>query len=91
MLEKRGASRQDAGREPMDRRGFLKGAGVAAMSFSIVRSAAVAGTQTHSQVRLGLLGCGIAEVDRGSLRQTRRLSVRRRGGLLPGAGRRGRR
>lgn len=58
MRGKQGASECGAGVQRIDRRGFLKGAG-AAMSFAVVRPAAVRGTQANSRIKLGLIGCGM--------------------------------
>jgi myo-inositol 2-dehydrogenase/D-chiro-inositol 1-dehydrogenase len=44
--------------EPISRRGFLSGAGAAALSFAVVRSEAVAGTAANSRIKAGVIGLG---------------------------------
>jgi myo-inositol 2-dehydrogenase/D-chiro-inositol 1-dehydrogenase len=42
----------------MNRRQFLKGAGAAAASLTILRPELVRGTQANSRIKLGIIGCG---------------------------------
>jgi predicted dehydrogenase len=59
MVRKQDHSGADRGAERIDRRRFMAGAGAAAMSFAVVKSAVVRGTQANSKISLGLLGCGM--------------------------------
>ncbi len=42
----------------LSRRGFMAGAGAAAMSFAVIRPGLVRGTAANSKINLGLVGCG---------------------------------
>jgi len=42
----------------LTRRGFMAGAGAAAMSFAVIRPGLVRGTAANSKINLGLIGCG---------------------------------
>jgi len=42
----------------LTRRGFMAGAGAAAMSFAVIRPELVRGTAANSKINLGLIGCG---------------------------------
>ncbi len=44
--------------QSITRRGFLSGAGTAALSFAVVRPEAVAGTQANSRIKAGIIGLG---------------------------------
>lgn len=59
MAQKRYDSGQACGRRRLDRRRFIVGTGAAAMSFAVLKSALVRGTQANSRIKLGLIGCGM--------------------------------
>ena len=42
----------------LSRRGFIAGAGAAAMSFAVIKPELVRGTAANSKINLGLVGCG---------------------------------
>jgi len=42
----------------LSRRGFMAGAGAAAVSFTVIRPGLVHGTAANSKINLGLIGCG---------------------------------
>ena len=44
--------------ESLTRRGFMAGAGAAAMSFAVIQPGLVRGTAANSKINLGLIGCG---------------------------------
>ncbi len=44
--------------QSITRRGFLSGAGTAALSFTVVRPEAVAGSQANSRIKAGVIGLG---------------------------------
>jgi len=46
------------GRESISRRGFIAGAGAAALSFTVARPEHVRAAGANSKVKLGLIGCG---------------------------------
>jgi myo-inositol 2-dehydrogenase / D-chiro-inositol 1-dehydrogenase len=52
-----------SGMQQITRRGFLSSTGAAALSFSVVGTGAVAGTQANSRIKVGLIGQG----DRGRM------------------------
>jgi len=59
MVQKRETSEHAAGRMGMDRRRFMAGTGAVAVSFAVMKAAAVRGTQANSRIKLGLVGCGM--------------------------------
>jgi myo-inositol 2-dehydrogenase/D-chiro-inositol 1-dehydrogenase len=58
MADYRLETPMNASRGPIDRRRFIAGAGVTALSFTIVKPRSVRGTQANSKIALGLIGCG---------------------------------
>ncbi|MEN6576015.1 MAG: Gfo/Idh/MocA family oxidoreductase [Phycisphaerales bacterium] len=57
------AGTHDKRTQRITRRSFLSGAGTAALSFSVVGAGALAGTQTNSRIKVGIVGLG----DRGRM------------------------
>ncbi len=58
MTEKRKVSVTDRKQRQITRRGFIAGAGAAALSFTIAKPKLVRGTEANSKIRLGMIGCG---------------------------------
>ncbi len=58
MSEKQEASVVNKERERITRRGFIAGAGAAALSFTVVKPGQVRGFNANSKVDLGIIGCG---------------------------------
>ncbi|MCP4256683.1 MAG: Gfo/Idh/MocA family oxidoreductase, partial [Planctomycetes bacterium] len=58
MSEKKEASVVNKERERITRRGFIAGAGAAALSFTVVKPGQVRGFNANSKVDLGIIGCG---------------------------------
>jgi predicted dehydrogenase len=58
MTKKSVSPDAEAGRQGLNRRTFLAGAGSAAAAFSIMKPGLVRGSQANSKIRLGLIGCG---------------------------------
>jgi predicted dehydrogenase len=68
MSEKRktlvtGSSATSKSKEKISRREFIADAGVAALSFAVVKPGIVHGTEANSKVRLGMIGCGMRGKD----------------------------
>ncbi|MBA7639947.1 hypothetical protein ES703_47608 [subsurface metagenome] len=58
MSEKRKTSVVNKDAERITRRGFIAGAGAAALSFTVVKPKLVRGFSANSKVDLGIIGCG---------------------------------
>jgi myo-inositol 2-dehydrogenase/D-chiro-inositol 1-dehydrogenase len=58
MSDMQKTSIADKNRERISRRGFIAGAGAAALSFTVVKPGLVRGYGANSKVDLGLIGCG---------------------------------
>ena len=58
MTEKRKVSVADKKQTQITRRGFIAGAGAAALSFTTAKPELVRGTEANSKIRLGMIGCG---------------------------------
>ena len=56
-MEKSADSKTPAERT-LSRRDFIKGAGAAAVSLSVLPSGLVRGSQANSRIKLGIIGCG---------------------------------
>jgi predicted dehydrogenase len=59
MVTKYGDLVTDAREQQIGRRQFMVGAGATAMSFTVIRPTLVRGTDANSQIRLGMIGCGM--------------------------------
>ncbi|MBN1508912.1 MAG: Gfo/Idh/MocA family oxidoreductase [Sedimentisphaerales bacterium] len=58
MSHARRATEASADSNRLSRRGFMAGAGAAAMSFAVIKPELVRGTAANSKINLGLVGCG---------------------------------
>jgi len=58
MSHARRPTEVSADRKSLTRRGFIAGAGAAAMSFAVIKPELVRGTAANSKINLGLIGCG---------------------------------
>jgi predicted dehydrogenase len=58
MSEKQEASVVNSKRQQLTRRGFIAGAGAAALSFTVVKPEQVRGFNANSKIDLGIIGCG---------------------------------
>jgi predicted dehydrogenase len=51
-------NRQESGDRSLSRREFLKGAGAAAVSLTVMPPGLIRGSQANSRIKLGVIGCG---------------------------------
>ncbi|GAH68694.1 unnamed protein product, partial [marine sediment metagenome] len=58
MVEKRKVSVECNRQAQITRRGFIAGAGAAALSFTIAKPELVRGANANSKIKLGMIGCG---------------------------------
>jgi len=58
MLQPRKPTETSAARLSLTRRGFMAGAGAAAVSFAVMEPGVVHGSAANSKINLGLVGCG---------------------------------
>jgi predicted dehydrogenase len=58
MSHTRKPTEASTGSQPPTRRGFIAGAGAAAVSFAVIQPELVRGTAANSKINLGLIGCG---------------------------------
>jgi myo-inositol 2-dehydrogenase / D-chiro-inositol 1-dehydrogenase len=58
MSQEKKYSVSDKGARHINRRGFLAGAGAAALSFAVINPKFVRGTEANAKINIGLIGCG---------------------------------